>query len=454
MDFYLSKTRLIIIATVLLLVVAFIVAFVFGIQDQPPTPPAVSLEFWNVFDDSDLWQPFIKSYTRLHRNVEIEYKKIPFEEYEDTLLEALAAGKGPDILAIHNTWLPRWQDKLFPLPRLEMESQLAKVLRIGPFYLPSQFSQTFVDVVSQDFRRDQEIYALPLYVDTLGLYYNKQMFESEGIALPPATWPELLAIVPRLRRIDDKGQITRAAAALGTARNINRSTDILGLLMMQNGTPMSSRLASQRGDIALTDKVEIEGRRIQPGVEALRFYTNFADFSKENYYTWNPRQDYSIDSFVLGRTAMMFNYSFHIPTVRNKAPYLDFAVAPMPQVDLDRKVNYANYWGLGVSKLSQDLEQYYAWDFIHFMNQPENVKQYLTAKGVPTARKDLVDWQRNDPNLGVFAVQSLTADSWWQPDNRVAEKALADAIEAVNLGEAAVEDALERAQARLEVLIR
>jgi multiple sugar transport system substrate-binding protein len=450
MRFYLSKTRLIIIGISALIIIGTVLVLIFGFQGIGSPPPKVTLEFWNVFDNSDTWKPFLKTYRELHPNVRIIYKQIPFEEYETTLIDALAAGKGPDIFTIHNTWLARWQDKLEPIPQLDPESRAVKVLRLRPFFHPTSFSQTFMDVVSQDFRRGDQLYAVPLYVDTLALYYNKDIFASAGIALPPQTWAEFLDMVPKLRRFDNQGRISRAAAAIGTARNINRSTDILSLLMLQNGTLMSD---AARGRILLTEIVRRGKEGIKPGVRALEFYTNFADPSQDKFYTWNLRQDYSIDSFFLGRSAMMVNYAFHISTVRSKAPYLNFGIAPMPQVDLDAKVNYANYWGLTVSKISPKVNQYYGWDFIHFMASREQAKQYLLATGEPTSRLDLVDWQRNDPDLGAYAVQGLSARSWWQPDNRVVEQALADAIEAVNRGEATPEQALERAEARIQVLV-
>jgi len=74
----------------------------------------------------------------------------------------MATGRGPDIYMIHNTWIPRYEEKLLGVP-----SELITI---------KDFQENFVDVVYKDFIVDGYIAALPLSVDTLALYYNKDIF--------------------------------------------------------------------------------------------------------------------------------------------------------------------------------------------------------------------------------------------------------------------------------------
>jgi len=163
--------------------------------------------------------------------------------------------------------------------------------------------------------------------------------------------------------------------------------------------------------------------------------------------------DYSLDAFAEGQTAIMFNYAYQLPAIRAKSPYLNFAVAPMPQIKTATKeVNYANYWGLVVSRNCQESER--AWQFIDWLVEKENSQQYLESTNKPTARRDLVSWQRDDPDLGVFAEQALTAYSWEQVDNLAIEQYLADMIESVVLGRVTVEEAVERAANQITLLMK
>ncbi|KKU82299.1 MAG: hypothetical protein UY09_C0018G0001, partial [Parcubacteria group bacterium GW2011_GWA2_47_8] len=92
-------------------------------------------------------------------------------------------------------------------------------------------------------------------------------------------------------------------------------------------------------------------------------------------------------------------------------------------------------------------------DFQLFMAQKDITQAYLTKTQRPTARKDLVNWQRSDPYLGVFALQSLTAHSWRQPDNDVVDKLFNEMINAVNLQNKTPQEALEAASKELNLLV-
>jgi len=70
---------------------------------------------------------------------------------------------------------------------------------------------------------------------------------------------------------------------------------------------------------------------------------------------------------------------------------------------------------------------------------------YLASVKLPTARKDLVDFQAQDPVMGVFAKQSLAAFSWPQPDETEVTKIFNRLIDKVGLGQAASKDAIKEA---------
>jgi len=298
---------------------------------------------------------------------------------------------------------------------------------------------------------EEKIYGLPLYVDTLALFYNKGLLNSAGISSPPETWEELVDDLDKLVKRNQFGEIERAGVALGTAENINRSTDILALLMLQNGTKMVSE---DKKSAAFNQSILLEGGAYYPGEDALRFYTDFANPSKRTY-TWNRQISYSIDAFIESKVAMMFNYSHHIATIKERVPYLNFDVAPMPQIEgREFDINYANYWAFTVSKKSQLNVVTEAWKFILYLTQKENANKYLEKAKKPTARRDLVEWQKDDLELGVFAKQSLTAQSWYQVRPSAIETILANAIKDVILGSATTKKAIQTAADQVSLLMQ
>ncbi len=396
-----------------------------------------TLTIWGVYDTHTAFDQVIKNFQIQHPGVKVKYQQVNYDQYEQQLINGLAAGNGPDIFMIHNTWLPKHGDKVAPMP--------ATIPGLKePLFTIQGYKAQFVDVVTDDLVYQNQIYGVPLYVDTLALYYNKDLFNTAGITRPPQSWEEVNDDAQLLTRKDQRENIVQAGVALGTARNINRSTDILMDMMIQSGTRMTD--ADNR---YATFESSVAGQPV--GEIALRYYTDFAD-PRRQVYSWNNSQHYSIDAFSEGTLGMMFSYSHEAALLRAKAPRLSFAVAPMPQISSKQIRNYANYWSLAVSKTSSHVND--AWQFIAYAASKDGESAYLNATNRPAARRDLIDLQRSDPDLGVFAVQALTAKSWFQADSVAIETIFADMIEDINLNRSTARDALNRANSRVTVLMQ
>ena len=404
-------------------------------------PEQIALEFWNVFEDTDVYQPLIEKFEASHPGVTIEYRKKLFGSYERDLKNAFAPGGGPDIFTIHNTWLPLQKSNIAPVE----DDQFAL----------AQMRRDFPDVVQFDFIDEGSIYALPLFVDTLALFYNSAYFENTGLVGPPETWDEFTEYVQTLRTTNDISKIDLAGAAIGTAGNINRATDILGLLMLQTGARMTN---DSRTRATFDDPVFRDGVRFEPGLDALEFYTSFADPVSE-FYTWNNNMPNSIDAFTTGDAAMIFSYSYTIPTLARTNRYLEFAVAPAPHpTDQQEQISYANYWGLTVSQNSPHASL--AWEFILFLLEEENAKEYLQKVERPTSLKNLIFWQESllagEGNVALlpFVGQILSARSWYQGDSSETERAIMKMIDNVVDGIVEPEEALRDAAQQVTTFIQ
>ncbi len=405
----------------------------------------ITLVYWRVFDGQDAFDEIIEKYRALHPFVNIEYRKLRFEEYETELINALAEDRGPDIFSIHNTWVKKYQPKLAPLPESttmaypiikgSLKKEIIPELRTTPSISLKYLKDNFVETVNYDVvLEDGLIYGLPLSVDTLAMYYNLDLFNNAGISQAPQYWDkDFLQAVKKLTKQDDKGDIIQAGVALGGGKNINRFSDILSVLMMQNGATMLD------GNQVRFHSLPPENRQsdYNPGLEALRFYTDFANATKESY-TWNSSLNNSLEMFMSGNLAIMFSYSYDLPTIKAQAPKLNFSVAKLPQIEGNppTSINFANYWVEVVSKKSQNQNE--AWDFLQFITKGEQAKTYLSKTNRPTALRSLVPEQRNSDEIGVFADQVLTAKSWYKGKNiQAAESAIGQMIEdaVLNSGE-------------------
>jgi ABC-type glycerol-3-phosphate transport system substrate-binding protein len=424
---------------------------------------SLDLEMWGPVDDSDVFREINEAYRETHPYVRrVDYKKMLIDEYKRDLLNALAAGTAPDVFLIRNTWIPEFQDKIVPAP----ESLLGV----------ATVQNEFVDTVARDVVIDGAIYGLPLSVDSLALYYNKDLFNLAGIVNPPATWDEFLLTTRRLTQENENGVLRQSGAALGTAQNINRSTDILSALFLQLGTGVEFLSRESTGSFVFGNE----------GVRALEFYAQFADIDSP-YYSWNSRQDYSIDAFQEGSLAMMLNYSWHYETIARKNSRLNFGVAPLPQFSGLEAKNFPNYWVLVVSKnkmpgegadpaVSTQVRTFEAWQYIRFLtlskggeyplanalsgNQKsflfgiDPAKKYAEKTQAPAARRDILGEQQSDPVLGPFATGNLIARSWRQENPDETEKAIAESIESVVSGSMDARSAIRLLEERIRTFSR
>ncbi|MFH1711865.1 MAG: extracellular solute-binding protein [Patescibacteria group bacterium] len=403
----------------------------------------VTLNYWRVFDDSGDFRDIINAYRALHPNVKINYRKLRYDEYEEELVRAIAEGRGPDIFSMHNTWMNEYQNLMEPMPssvtiqnqetRGTLRQEMVVVETTKPTPSITTLKNDYVEQVAKDAvlsykattRSDAQsrIYGFPLSVDSLALFYNRDLLDAAGIPTPPQNWEEFQAVIPQLTSYDIDGNITQSGAALGTSQNVERSTDILSLLMMQTGTQMTDA----RGRVAFNTVPEGSPKGFYPGLNALQFYTDYANPTKQ-VYTWNENYPNSFEAFANGQTAFFFGYSYHIPLLRTAAPRLNFAVASMPQIEGGRDVNYANYWLEVVSNDTKNSN--WAWDFLMFASSAENVTSYLDRTDKPTALRNLVNSQLDDGQVAIFAAQTLTAESWYRgSDATAAENALKNLID-------------------------
>lgn len=419
-----DRTKVIVFGIAGAIVFFFILVFAGIIPGLKPGNPsggsqkAVVLNFWGI-DDIKAFNATIQNYATLNKGVKIAYRQIDEKNYEAELINAMAAGQGPDILMFHNSWLPKHGNKI----------NCTKAIS------PLQMDQLFPRAVTQDFVFADMTCALPLSLDSLALFYNEDIFNKNSIVLPPATWTDFKNIVSKLTQYSSASQISRSAAAIGGSEpSISSASDLLGLLMFQKGSEIYDR----------------QSKKVFFGTgegEALGFYTQFG-IPGSQYYTWDKNLGNYLDAFSQGQTAMIFAYARQIKPIKEKNPFLVLKIIPAPQFDPENPINYASYWGLAVSGKSQRSDL--AWNFISYLaGDPQNSLNYLKASNQPPALKTLINQYFSDPDLNVFARQALTAKSWYQADSAKSRQIFSGMIESVLSNKLTVPRAMEKAVAEL-----
>lgn len=410
-----QKIVFFILAVFLTLIILMIVGILPGLKKGGKTSPKtiITLEFWGI-DSEEVFQDLINRYQLAYPQIKINYHQIDPLKYENALINALASRKGPDILMIRHDWLLKHWEKLYP----------------APYISPKEIKETFPEVVVNDLILNNQVYGLPLWIDTLALYYNKDLFNGAGIPLPPKTWQEFQEYVQILTQKNESLEIEKAGAALGTANNISYPKDILALLILQTGSP----LTNEKGEIVFEkDKA----------LKALNFYLNFANPSSANY-SWNKNFPNDLEAFAQGKVAMIFAYSADRTKIEAKNPYLNYGISYFPQTTLvfDQIKNYATYWALAVSATSAHYQT--AWNFVSFLVDNTQARYYMEKTGKPPARKILIQETKNDEEIGIFSYQALSAKSFKQKDPDKYGQIFKNIIESISIGQLTPSRAIEQ----------
>src|SRR3989344_629010 len=342
----------------------------------------VSLTYWGLWEPKAAIEPFIAEYMEKHPNVAISYEMQSITEYRERLQAAIARGEGPDIFRYHNTWLSMLRESLASLPNEVMK--------------PEDFQKTFYPVAQEDLLFNNKFYGIPLEIDGLLLYYNKDLLSNAGYNTYPRDWKEFEEMSAKMTVKDGYGKILTAGAAMGLSVNIEHFSDILGLIFYQNGADFSNLTAD-------------------PAVQALTYYSLFAQ--KPNN-VWDEYLDNSIVAFAGGKVGFIFAPSWQIFNIKSLSPNLNFTVAPVPQLEGGTPVSWANYWVEGVSAKSKFQKEAFA--FLNFLSSKDVMTKMFSEQtkgarffGEPYSRVDLASTANDSEYLAPLLSQAPQMRSWY-----------------------------------------
>lgn len=420
----------------------------------------ITLSYYRFGDDDDAVKPLLDQYQQAHADVQIRLVTgFPnFELFEDRVLNEMAAGGGPDIISVPNTWIYKHQSQVSPLPD--------KLMSVDAF------RQTFVAVADRDLVRPDgatppslRIYGVPLYVDTLATYYNKSHYEDRvpSPGRPATMWGDFVNEVTALTKYDTgTGKFDVSGVAMGRIDNVSYGMDVLLSLLLQYGAKFYN---DQNTQVAFVS----QGGDTSPAVRALEFFTRFAvpgqasfAWSKDVTSSATPSPD--VDAFVSRKVSTIFGYSDTYAKIQKTVSgasrsaqsidMKDVQVALLPQLNdpsastTQRQV-LARYMAETVPRTSKYQQQ--AWDIILFLASQKSQTVYHTKTHRPTSRRDLLQAQSSEPIYGAFAQQVGSALSAPLYDAPRTEAALSKAVARVTDDALSTSSALKEAEDMLRI---
>ena len=333
-----------VLASALLLLLPFVLTActlqdlpVIGKFFAPKTPPKVqgpvTLNVWGMFENPEVMSALIKKYQAGHPTVTINYDDrsiLKPKDYRDRVFSRIGQENTADIILVHASWVSALKGNLAPASDKLLNAQT--------------FSNSFYPAAVQTSVFDGKVYAMPLYYDGLALVYNKAHFAEVGQQDPPTAWEEFRRLALKLKK---EGVLVRGGAAIGTASNIDFSSDILGMLFAQAKINIPADMDSKAAQ------------------DALSFYANFV---KEDR-VWNESFPEASAAFAQEKVSMIFEPSWSLLDIIKSRPDLDIGVAAVPQAIPEEPASWATFWTEVVPSSSPNKDA--AWDFLNFLGQKD-----------------------------------------------------------------------------------
>ncbi|NDE68321.1 extracellular solute-binding protein, partial [bacterium] len=306
-----SKFQLIFVAVFVVFIVGGVAAFAtYKSTNQDTTLP--SIEVWGTVSQ-DTFNQLLQEVNRSQtQQIQVNYVEKTPASFDKDFITTLARGGGPDAVLLPQDLIFKHRDKILTIPYTTISQR--------------DFMDTYVQE-SEKYIDSSGILALPLMIDPLVMFVNKDMFTNAGLAVYPKQWNEFDRLTNLLTQKDNKGNVRRSAIALGEFSNLTHAREVLGTILLQAGNPVTVVTGDGLFRSALGYD-DIKGA--ESTAAGLSFFNQFSNPSQPNY-SWNRSLPSSFNSFLGGKLATYFGFASEITSIRTKNPNLNFDIAPMPQ---------------------------------------------------------------------------------------------------------------------------
>ncbi len=408
-------------------IVAGIAIFALSKGGSSSTPPA-DVVVWGTIPEQTFGLVYAASSIFNNKNIKVYYVMKDPQDFDTDFVEALAEGRGPDIVILRDDLIYKNRNKLISIPYKS--------------YSERAFKDTFIES-AEIFLSDDGIVAIPFAVDPLVMYWNRDIFANNQVSQPPKFWEEMPSLVSKLTKKDASGNVYQSAIAFGEWNNINNAKEVLSMLLLQAGTPISARSGS-----SVTSVLDSQlGYAAVPGQSALEFYTQFSN-QTSSMYSWNRSLPSSLNSFLSGNLAIYIGFSSELFQILQKNSNLNYDVTIVPQIkNTKKRIVYGKMLAMAISKQSKQVGA--SFTIMNSLTEPNAMLALEKINSLPPVRRDMLSNVPTDAYRSVFYNSALITHSFIDPDPVATSAIFKEMVQSVTSGKSRISEALSRASAEL-----
>jgi multiple sugar transport system substrate-binding protein len=346
-------------------------------------------------------------------DIEVKYEPVP-DKYREKLQTDFVAGTEPDVFYVDSFWGVDMMSKnlLLPLDDLIKQNNLDV----------SDFEASLM----RAFQFGGKTYGLSKGYSTLGLFYNRDLFDKARVKEPPKNWDELRTVAAKLSRDGVKGLVL----PFDHAR-------FVPFIYQAGGTLISS------------DKTKVAVNSPE-AVQALEYYAGLITKDKVADTPKALGAEWAGDAFAKGKAAMALEGHWMLPFLREKKVAFNWSVAELP-VGPKAKSNFVFTVAYSVSARTKNPEA--AFKLVSFLTSPEAQKKVAELGLELPSRKSVAtaEFLQAKPERGVLVAGAAYAQPFvYTPNAQPWVDELGKAMENVVLNGADAKAELDKVQKKFE----
>lgn len=345
-------------------------------------------------------------------DIVVQYEPIT-GDYKAAMLTAFASGTEPDVFYVDIAYFEEFARSgvLLPLDDLMASSDVSR--------------EDFIPSLIEAFAYEGQVYGIPKDFNTLGLFYNKDLFAAASLEEPTDdwTWDDLKAAAEALS--DPANDVY----GFGVPADAGR----FPVFVFQNG---GSIMSEDRGD-TLLDAAE--------AVEAAEFYTGFrADQS--GAIPTDIGVDWQGTGFGQGQFAMVYEGGWLIPYLQQQFPTVQYGVVTPPAGPAgEGNLIFTVSWSIAAS--TQHPEE--AWSVVNCLTSEANQETVLNSGFALPSRQSLQDSEFLTTNAAASAIFRGALEGahpfYWGLAGSDVNTEMGKALERVYLEDMPIADSLQQA---------
>lgn len=345
--------------------------------DAPKKNVTLTYAIWDKIQQPAM-EAIAKEFTAQNPNIKVKVEVIPWADYWTKMSAAAPAGTLPDVFWMHGGQFATYASGKFLEP-------ITSKVAAGEIDL-----NNYAANLASIYTLNGENYGIPKDFDTIGLAYNKELFDQAGIPYPDDTWTYAkLAEVAKQLSQPDKG-------IYGFGAKMDTQTGYWNDMLANGGKIISDDMSKSGYD----DPASIEALQAR--------YQMTVDGASPTHQQMTDME--ATEMFKSGKLAMIFDGSWRISDIDSsdiiKGKW-DWAKLPMGKV---KRANIINGLGNVMSASGKNKEE--AWLFLKFLGSQKAAE--ITAQmgaAIPAYNGTQDAWLTSRPylNLKVFTEQVADA---------------------------------------------